>query len=290
MTAASTRRLQVGDLADVGVDADGLVAERHDLLLELLGGLGVGDVVDDDVGALLGERQHDGLADAAVAAGDDGDLAFEVSWCAPCSVGRRCADVERRAVGLSCEPVGEVLADADGVGHRGERRVHGADAREEAGVDDVEVVELVGLAVDVEHRRRRVVAEPAGAGLVGHAGDRDVHVHVEVLVEHVVLGHADVVQDLLQLVVEPVGLLVVGRRGRRGGRCPSPSTVTRFSGSGRSSVVSQKSTACRATSARRPVGRQLGELRLLALHRLGVRLADHLDVARPASRSPGAPK
>ena len=69
--------LQVVDLADVGVDADGLVAERDDLLLEVLGGLLVGDVVDDDVGARRGQRQHDGLADAAVAAGDDGDLAVE---------------------------------------------------------------------------------------------------------------------------------------------------------------------------------------------------------------------
>jgi hypothetical protein len=34
----------------------------------------------------------------------------------------------------------------------------------EAGVDHVEVVELVGVAVLVEHRRRRVGAEPARAG------------------------------------------------------------------------------------------------------------------------------
>src|SRR4249919_1884632 len=83
----------------------------------------------------------------------------------------------------------EVVADADGVGHGGQRRVHGADAREEAGVDHVEVVELVGLAGGVEHGGRRIVAEAAGAGLVGHAGHGDVHVHVEVLVEHVVIGH-----------------------------------------------------------------------------------------------------
>ena len=44
--------LEVVDLADVGLDADGLVAEGGDLLLELLGGLLVGHVVDDDVGAL----------------------------------------------------------------------------------------------------------------------------------------------------------------------------------------------------------------------------------------------
>ena len=52
-TAASTNLCEVGDLAHVGVDPDGLVAQRDDLLLELLGGLRVGDVVDDDVGALL---------------------------------------------------------------------------------------------------------------------------------------------------------------------------------------------------------------------------------------------
>ena len=60
---------------------------------------------------------------------------------------------------------------------------------------------------------------------------------------------------------------------------PSASSVTRFSGFGRSSVVSQKSTACSAVSARLQSRRQLRELGLLALHRRRVRLADHLDVA-----------
>src|SRR3954464_14711670 len=80
----------------------------------------------------------------------------------------------------SGESVGEVLADPDGVGHGRERRVHRADAREEARVDDVEVVDLMRLAVGVEHRRSGVGAEPAGARLVGDAGHRDIHVHVEV--------------------------------------------------------------------------------------------------------------
>ncbi len=69
--------LQVGDLADVGFDADGLIAEGHDLGFECFGRVGVRDVVDDDVGALGGERERDRFADAAVAAGDDGDLSFE---------------------------------------------------------------------------------------------------------------------------------------------------------------------------------------------------------------------
>ena len=68
---------EVGHLAHVGLDADRLVTERRHLLLEVFGGLLVGDVVDHDVGAGLGQRQHDRLADPAVAAGDDGDLASE---------------------------------------------------------------------------------------------------------------------------------------------------------------------------------------------------------------------
>src|SRR4051794_23129689 len=79
--------------------------------------------------------------------------------------------------GRSSEPPVQVLTDADGVGHGGEGWVHRTDAREEAGVHDVEVVELVGLAIGVEHRCRRVVTEAAGAGLMGDPGHRDVHVH-----------------------------------------------------------------------------------------------------------------
>src|SRR6187200_1426986 len=97
------------------------------------------------------------------------------------------------ASGGLAEPLREVLADTDGVGHRRQRRVHRADAREEAGVDDVQVVELVRLAVDVEDRGLRVRAEPTRPSLVGDAGGGDVHVHVEVLVEHVMVGHSDVV-------------------------------------------------------------------------------------------------
>ena len=43
--------------------------------------------------------------------------------------------------------------------------------------------------------------------------------------------------------------------------------------------MSQKSTACSRDVGEAPVRRELRELRLLALHRLRVRLADHLDVA-----------
>src|SRR2546421_12658099 len=85
--------------------------------------------------------------------------------------------------GHACE---QVVPDPQGVRDGREGRVHRADAREEAGVDDVEVVELVGPAVRVEHRRGRVVTEPARAGLMADAGNADVLLEVVVLVQHVV--------------------------------------------------------------------------------------------------------
>src|SRR5215472_15420354 len=95
------------------------------------------------------------------------------------------------------EPLGEVVGYAQGVGDGGEGGVHRADAGEEAGVHDVEVVQFVGLAVDVQDRGGRVGAEPAGARLMRAPRDRDAHVHVEVLAQDVVLGHPGVVGSQL---------------------------------------------------------------------------------------------
>ena len=62
---------------DVAGDAEG--ASAHGL--DVLGGLG--DILpgaggDDDVGALFGKGDGDGLADAGASAGDDGDTVGEV--------------------------------------------------------------------------------------------------------------------------------------------------------------------------------------------------------------------
>src|SRR5688572_3208220 len=57
------------------------------------------------------------------------------------------------------EPREDAVADAQRVGHDRQRGVHGRAGREEAGVDDVEVVHLVRAAALVERARRRVVAE-----------------------------------------------------------------------------------------------------------------------------------
>src|SRR3954453_17069138 len=66
-----------------------------------------------------------------------------------------------RTGGAGAEALEQVVADAQRVGHCGQCRVAGADGREEARVDDVEVVDLVRPAVGVQHRRRRVTAEAA---------------------------------------------------------------------------------------------------------------------------------
>jgi len=62
-----------------------------------------------------------------------------------------------------------MVSDPQRVRHRCERGIHRADAREDARVDDVQVVEFVRLAIRIDHRRGRVVAHPAGSGLVRDA-------------------------------------------------------------------------------------------------------------------------
>jgi hypothetical protein len=69
--------LEVGTLAHVGRDADGLATELADLPLEHLGRLGMDHVVEDDAGLLPGQFKNDRLTDPAVAAGDDGNLVLQ---------------------------------------------------------------------------------------------------------------------------------------------------------------------------------------------------------------------
>src|SRR5213078_3720580 len=96
----------------------------------------------------------------------------------------------------------QVLAHAQGVGDDRQRRVHRADGYEEARVEDVEVVELVGLAVDVEHRRLGIAPEPGRPRLMRGRGDG--HALVEVHVAPVrVLVEAEVAQHRFELLAEP---------------------------------------------------------------------------------------
>jgi hypothetical protein len=89
----------------------------------------------------------------------------------------------------------QVVADPEGIGHRGE----GASQPrcwKPAGVNHVEVVDLVGPAVGVKRGCRGVVAEPDGAGLMCDAGEEDGALEVGVPRDEVVRVHAEVAKSL----------------------------------------------------------------------------------------------
>ena len=108
-------------------------------------------------------------------------------------------------------PLEQVVADAQRVGHRRQRRVDRPDAREEARVDDVQVVQLMRLAVDVQHRRCGMGAEAARPRLVRDARHGDLVLEVGVMGQQVVVVHAEVPEHRLEHIEQPVPGLVVGR-------------------------------------------------------------------------------
>jgi len=81
-----------------------------------------------------------------------------------------------------------VIAYPDSIRNRGQRRVHRADADEEACVDYVEIVELMRLAVRIQHRGLWICAEATCAGLVGAAGNGDCSFHIDVTAGSGALG------------------------------------------------------------------------------------------------------
>jgi hypothetical protein len=88
-------------------------------------------------------------------------------------------------VGADAHPLEQVVAHPESVGHRGEGGVDRPDAGEDACIGHIQVVELVRLAVHVEHRRLRVAAKAAGPGLMGDSGDRDLVLEIGVVGEKV---------------------------------------------------------------------------------------------------------
>ena len=72
-----------------------------------------------------------------------------------------------------------MITDTHGVGHDGQRRIHRAARREEAAVDDIEIVEVVRLAVHIECRVPRIAAEAGRPALMGRAADRDILAEIE---------------------------------------------------------------------------------------------------------------
>ena len=100
------------------------------------------------------------------------------------------------------------------------------------------------LAVEVEHRRRRVGAEPHGAGLVRGRGDVHASCRGTRCGGAVSSCMPEVAEHRVELLAQPLQPLGVVRLGSSVSRTRTVlSIVTRFSGWGRSSELSQKSTA-----------------------------------------------
>ena len=70
-------------------------------------------------------------------------------------------------------PLQKMVPNAKRIGHDRERGIHRAARREEAGIDDIEIVQLMRLAIEVEHRGPRVMAKARGAVLMRDPGQRN---------------------------------------------------------------------------------------------------------------------
>src|SRR5581483_3600034 len=79
---------------------------------------------------------------------------------------------QRRRFSISSEPLDQVIAGAQSVGDDGERWVYRRARRKETAVHDIKVVDLMGLAVNVEGRGFGVAAEANRSVLMRHAGQR----------------------------------------------------------------------------------------------------------------------
>lgn len=124
-----------------------------------------------------------------------------------------------RAFGAGrCKPLQQVIPNAECIGHDGQRRIDSRTRGEEATVHDVEIVEVVRLAVHVKRRSLRVGPEADRTVLVGYAGERNTLTDVKIPAKQPVMAVSAVdratvvLQSLLQMPLEFVmSLLIVGR-------------------------------------------------------------------------------
>ena len=105
-----------------------------------------------------------------------------------------------------------MIAHAEGVRHGGQRRVHRADTRKEAGIDYIKVIQLMRLAVNIQHRRFGVFAEARCPRLMCDTANVDLIFHVEIARNQMVRVHAQMIEHGLQFVVKfLLGHLIVER-------------------------------------------------------------------------------
>ena len=82
----------------------------------------------------------------------------------------------------------QVIADPQRVGYDGEPGIDRATRAKEACIDHVKIIQLVRFAVAIERARLRVVAEPDGAVLVRHAGERDALAEIQIAREEALVA------------------------------------------------------------------------------------------------------
>src|SRR6516164_5471303 len=81
---------------------------------------------------------------------------------------------------MSVHPFNQVVADSERVRHDRERRIHGGAGRKETSVDDVEVVNFVSFAIDVQSGGLRIPPKANRPVLMRHTGKRYAITHEQI--------------------------------------------------------------------------------------------------------------
>ena len=93
--------------------------------------------------------------------------------------GVACVDYEE-AMRRGAELLQQMIPDAQRVGHDRQCGVHRAAGDEEAAIDDVEILQLMSLAVRVENAGFRVISEADCAALMRHARKRNSLTEIQI--------------------------------------------------------------------------------------------------------------
>lgn len=94
-----------------------------------------------------------------------------------------------------------MVPNPQGIGDDGQGGVDCRAGDEEPSVDDIQIVEVVGLAVEVEHRGLGICSKAHGAILVADAADGDLFPEIGQILKQTV-ADADVVEHMLELFLE----------------------------------------------------------------------------------------
>ena len=73
--------------------------------------------------------------------------------------------------GLALKPLLQVVSDPNSVGNRSQGGIHRRNTREKAGVYHIEIVKVMGLAVDIKYGGSGVGAKTTGTGLMCHSSN-----------------------------------------------------------------------------------------------------------------------